>query len=513
MNTTDGNDSNQAEPPNQKRTYSQLTDNLEIQEIEPELNLEPSINSKRACLNTENATTSNSEVGRSESVELIKEVATTSGEATSGQVYFNVGIGNESSSESDDDDDLFNIDGPELPNEDVAAKITTVASGEDNRPLDEATVITDDEDEQVRSSQLMNLNAPNGGSSSSDINFSRNRHRDNGQQECLNHNMNRNCFHIPTNHNNQYQHYHHIRQGNHNNHSYTCNQFNRHTNHRQPNLGNNQNVHAYYHNRAYPRHNQVFVNFTNNRPAACQQHTSDNNLNYCSNDFVSENQREANQTESLLSVPSADSAIVNAPEQVIDETNSFADSFINFVNHSRPDNSQTRQYERHHSPRYINTNTNTGVSSSLVNDMNCLSSNYVPPNAQLSYLPRRASTAHLFQNSRFNNNNAATNSHHNHDINTRPEDQLEDQIQQQPQYIPSSLRIGNNSNQSQVNTCANNATGQGSNSHRNPRNCHYNYPINMHANFTRLWHEQNNQMEMHRNANLQRRLVNIFFLN
>jgi hypothetical protein len=503
MNATDGNDSNQAEPPHQtKRAHSQLTNDSEVEEIDPEIGTESPLNrtTKRACLHTEIAASSSAQLADEStgdnysppcSVELIKEVATTSsGEGTSAHGYFEPDIQNQSSSESDDDEDLFNIDEDRslLVNEDTttaALRTTNEATGGGNqiRQSDEANVITDDEDDQNRRNHRQNsvISEQNSqAGSNAELNFTRSRYRDNVHRGYLSHNIR---SHDPVSHNNQYQHYHHGLPAN-NSHNYRYNQFQRHANHGH----NNQrfracNAHA---NRASDaRLDQSFANFTNSRLAGSQQQQANNNgYEFCANEFS-----PSNQQGSLAAVSNQRST--NAPhEQTNDEANSFADSFFSFINEPRQE-----------SPRY--NNMNTAASSSLANDMNCLSSSYVPPNAQLSYLPRRTSTAHLIQNSRFNRNNGGASSNHHHQF-----DQLEDQVQHQgSRYIPSSMGTRNSTNQTQTNTCG---SGNGNNNNNSSRNYHYHNPANMHANFTRLWHEQNNQMEMHRNANLHRRYVRLF---
>ncbi len=492
MNAPDGNDSNQAEPPHQtKRAHSQLTNDSEVEEIDPEIGTESPLNrtTKRACLHTQHAASSSTHLADEStgdnysppcSVELIKEVATTSaGEGTSAQSYFE----NHSSSESDDDEDLFNIDEDRslLVNEDTntaALRTTNEATGGSIRQSDEANVITDDEDDQNRRNHRLNsvISEQNSqAGSNAELNFTRSRYRDNVHRGYLSHNTR---SHGPVSHNNQYQHYHHGLPAN-NSHNYRCNQFQRHNNQRFRAC----NAHA---NRpSDSRLDQAFANFTNSRLAGGQQQQGNNNgYEFCANEFL-----PSNQQVSLAAVSNQRST--NAPhEQTNDEANSFADSF-SFINEPRQDTNQ-----RHQSPRY--NNMSTATSSSLANDMNCLSSSYVPPNAQLSYLPRRTSTAHLIQNSR---NNGAASSNHHHQF-----DQLEDHVQhQQPRYIPSSMGARNSTNQTHANSCG---SGNGNNNNSS-RNYHYHNPVNMHANFTRLWHEQNNQMEMNRNANLHRRYLRL----
>lgn len=113
-------------------------------------------------------------------------------------------------------------------------------------------------------------------------------------------------------------------------------------------------------------------------------------------------------------------------------------------------------------------------SSSNVHDLNCLNSNYIPPNVQLPMTQRAPRSNEIL---------STTNHHQQSTIPSRdPADSSSffQQQQQQPRYVPTQNSTSSSTRNHQTN------------------------PNFMHSGYTRLFYEQQNRMEMQRNAMLRR---------
>lgn len=252
--------------------------------------------------------------------------------------------------------------------------------------------------------------------------------------------MNNNSNHYQNN-----QHYHQIR---HNNQRHS--HFNRHNNNSNQHF---QTCHNHSNRDTNSRHT-----FHNPQPSQAPQFD-----NLYTNEFPTNDQ--ANSNSLITTVNSALPNTVNTDQ----DPQAFAEQFLNFLN--EPNTSSNRQYS------YRADETS---SSYISNDTNCLNSNYVPPNAQISYLPRQQqSQRSVYQSNRFGGSS-----------------QREDG--QQPRYIPSAVASNCNSHGHDLP-----AHLQRGNSSRHPHN--HNHHSSVHNSYTRLWHEQQNRAEMQRFAGLMRR--------
>ena len=162
-------------------------------------------------------------------------------------------------------------------------------------------------------------------------------------------------------------------------------------------------------------------------------------------------------------------------------------------------NQSTIPYYRGYNNARNNSN-NPGGGGHLNTNMNCLSSSYVPPNAQLPLANQQrlpANSAAAVGSQRFG-------PHQNsNDFNSLAEAQESGQ----PRYIPSNFMATNNANiialPANPGCTRNNSFSQSGAQHQNnPAN--YSHPIIMHNNFTRLWLDQQNRLELERNSVLRR---------
>ena len=193
--------------------------------------------------------------------------------------------------------------------------------------------------------------------------------------------------------------------------------------------------------------------------------------------------------------------------------------FLNMINEENSDSNTHRRLNTNYKnqstiPYYrgynnVRNSTNPSGGGQLNTNMNCLSSSYVPPNAQLPLANQQRLPA--------TNGAAAVGSQRfgPHQNSNDFSSLAEPQESGQPRYIPSNFLSTNNAMSGGNNIIAlpanpgctriNSFPPSATQHQNNPAN--YSHPIIMHNNFTRLWLDQQNRLELERNSVLRRFVV------